>query len=227
MARPRTRAAARPGCRRAARGRAGTSKPLQRRLARARPSSRSRSACARCPRARASRPAPLRTRSSPAIPIQTPSRGSTPAIAGSRLSALSSTRCGSDALGDDPRLAVDVGDERVERAHALREAGRDAAPSRRRRSRAGRDRRARCRRRRPSRSGCPRRRSRSRTPAASAAEVVREHGLHHGAGHRPDRCRPAPRRRRIRGRAVAVERRSRPSPYPIAVRAQTRHTARA
>ena len=33
-----------------------------------------------------------------------------------------------DALGDDPALAVDVGDERVERAHALREARREALP---------------------------------------------------------------------------------------------------
>ena len=47
-------------------------------------SSRCRSACARCPRARATRPSPSRTMSSPAIPIQTPSRGPRPCIAGSK-----------------------------------------------------------------------------------------------------------------------------------------------
>ena len=37
---------------------------------------------------------------------------------------------GHDALRDDPALAVDVGDERVERAHALGEPGLDARPLR-------------------------------------------------------------------------------------------------
>ena len=71
---------------------------------------------------------------------------------------------GHHALRDDPPLAVDVGHERVERAHALAEAGRERLPLVRRGSRAARDRRARCRRRRPTRSGC---RARAALPRSS------------------------------------------------------------
>jgi hypothetical protein len=62
------------------------------------------------------------------MPIHSPPGGATPCMPGSKYSAPSITRCRHDALGDDPALAVDVGHERVERAHALGQAGLDPRP---------------------------------------------------------------------------------------------------
>ena len=90
-----------------------------------------------------------------------------------------------DALGDDPALPVDVGHERVERAHALGQAGLDRAPTRRPRSRAGRD-RSRTPRRRP-RSG--RRRPRRRRGARPPPPVPRGRAPRARAWRRPPRAR--------------------------------------
>ena len=61
------------------------------------------------------------------MPIQTPPGGVTPRIPGSKLSA-SSSRARHGAVGEDALLAVDVGDEGVERADALAESALDRAP---------------------------------------------------------------------------------------------------
>ena len=161
---PRTRAA-RPGCRRAAAAR-GDVEPAQRRRAR------------RGPVADPARRAHVVLQHEPlarAVAHEVQARDPDPdavARAHARHRRLEVVRAvehapRQHARGDDPALSVDVGDERVERAHALGEPRRDALPLVAARSRAGRGRRASGRRRRPTRSGCPARRSPRARPRPS------------------------------------------------------------
>ena len=168
-------------------------------------------------------PSPSRTRSSPAIPIQTPSRG--PQARQRRLDVLGAVEhpLRQHALGDDPPLRVDVGDERVQRRARAGRGRPRSAPTRRPSITRGTG--STCQLPSPSTDSkrIPRASISSRTAARQRAQVVREHRVHHRPRGRAD---AAVRRHRVveRGRAVTVER-AHDRRLPARSRAQTRHTA--